>query len=76
MEHGYTASSILNFSTRWISMVSFTSLFNLHEKNPWYPSGKRLGGLQSQPGHCEVRKYILLLLKPSLYTDKAILTKP
>jgi hypothetical protein len=48
---GDIASFILDLGTRWRWVVSFTPRpLCFHEKSPWYPLDRRLGGPQSRPG--------------------------
>jgi hypothetical protein len=59
--------TILDLSTRWRGVVSFTSRpLYLWGKSPWYSLDGRLGGPQTQCQRCEVEKNLLPLpgIKP------------
>jgi hypothetical protein len=49
---GDITSRILDLGTRWRRVVRFMPrLLYPHEKSPWYPLDRRLGGPQSRSGH-------------------------
>jgi hypothetical protein len=51
-ESGGIAPRIFDLCTRWRWEVSFTSVpLYPQGKSPWYPSDRRLGGLQNRSGH-------------------------
>jgi hypothetical protein len=55
-------TTILDLGTRWRWMVSFTPLpFYTQGRSPTYPLCRRLGGSQSQSGHCGEEKKSLAL---------------
>jgi hypothetical protein len=54
---GGTDPRILDLSTRWRWVVSFTPRpLYYQDKNSWYPLDSRLGGFQSRSGHGVRRK--------------------
>jgi hypothetical protein len=64
---GGITSHILDLSTRWRWVVSFTPwLLYPQGKNPWYPLDRKLGGPQSCSGHGgeEKNSQPLLGIKP------------
>jgi hypothetical protein len=61
-----THPTILNLSTRWRGVVSFTSLpLYPRGKSPWYTLYRRLGGPQSQSGSYGEEKHFLPTPRPS-----------
>jgi hypothetical protein len=55
------SSTILDLSTRWRLVVSFTPLpLYFRRKSPHYPIERRLGGPKSRSGSCEEEKYLTL----------------
>jgi hypothetical protein len=70
---GGIAPHILDLSTRWRSVVSFTPWpLYMQRKSPWHPLARRLGGPLSWYGHGdEKNSQPLLRLKPPIIQPRA-----